>query len=1276
MSSFPLNCWLSRSRYGQNRKSRRGSRAIRLERLESRDAPAVFIPSDISGRVFVDCNDNGVFDAGEEPIPGVTITLTGTDFFNQPVTSITTTAADGTYSFTKLEPGKYNLAETQPAGFFDGKEQLGFVIGAPAANNGVAGDDTFSNIFLDGGDSHAVNYNFGELIPNSLSGVVYFDANDNGIQDAGETGIPGAKLTLGGLNDLNQIVNLTVTSGADGSYSFTGLRPGNYTINETTPPGFIDGKDKVGTTNGVPNGQLSPPDTIANISLDGCHSGVGYDFGEKKEAAKHTLGGFVYQDCDNDGVFDAGEEPIANVIVTLTGVDVNGAAVNLTATTDANGQYTFTNLNAGAYTLIEQQPAGFLDGKDAAGTPFGGIASAVIGQDVISAINIPTSDTSLHGVNYNFGEVGTSISGIIYEDNNDNGIRDVGEALITVPVTVTLTGTDDLGQAVSRTIVATTGQYLFDLLRPGTYAITESQPAGYNDGKDSVGQTNGALNGQLSPPDSIVNISLDGCHAGTGYNFGEKKIAALNTLSGFVYQDCNNNGVFDAGDEPIANVVVNLTGVDSTGAAVNLTATTAANGQYQFIDLKAGTYTLTEQQPAGFLDARESAGTPFGGVASTIIGQDVISSISIPTSTTPQNGVNYNFGEVGTSISGVIYEDTNDNGVRDAGEPLITVPVTVTLTGTDDIGSSVSRTIVTTTGQYQFALIRPGTYAISESQPAGFDDGKDAVGQTSGVTNGQLNPPDSIVNISLDGCHAGTGYNFGEKKQQPALNTISGFVFQDCDNNGVFDATDEPIANAVVHLTGIDVAGANVNLTATTNASGAYQFSNLKAGVYTLTEQQPAGFLDGKDSAGTPFGGVASLTIGQDVISAINIPSSTTPQNGVNYNFGEVGASIAGVIYEDENNNGVRDAGEELITETVTITLTGTDDIGNSVSRTVVTTTGQYLFDLLRPGTYTLSETQPAGFTDGIDTPGTPFGGTAQEPDQIINTSVDGCHAGTGYNFGEQCPPSSLSGFVYFDTGAGTIGSPGFNDGVRQDTEIQISGVTITLTGVDDLGNSVSLTTTTGLAPGKGNGYYEFTNLRSGTYVIRETQPSAGGQLLPDGRDTPGTPPGSNALVNDRISNIVLPCGFNGVNNNFGELGNESAPGSATISGMVYVDWNCNGIQDAIDTTGIAGVTITLINTDTGATVGTTTTDKSGRYSFTDLTTGNYTLIETQPANFHDSGEAAGTPFGGDTSVNDQIRNIQVPIIPDDTILNGINYNFGECNNPTKRNFFASFPSG
>ena len=52
------------------------------------------------------------------------------------------------------------------------------------------------------------------------------------------------------------------------------------------------------------------------------------------------------------------------------------------------------------------------------------------------------------------------------------------------------------------------------------------------------------------------------------------------------------------------------------------------------------------------------------------------------------------------------------------------------------------------------------------------------------------------------------------------------------------------------------------------------------------------------------------------------------------------------------------------------------------------TVTGYYRFDTLRPGTYTVSETQPSGYLDGRDTAGTPGGGTTTINDRIANITL------------------------------------------------------------------------------------------------------------------------------------------------------------------------------------------------------------------------------------------------------------------------------------------------
>jgi len=114
-------------------------------------------------------------------------------------------------------------------------------------------------------------------------------------------------------------------------------------------------------------------------------------------------------------------------------------------------------------------------------------------------------------------EMQTGLSGFVFNDANGDGLVDQDEYAVS-GATVTLTGINDRGQEINR--VETTdsdGAYYFDALRPGNYTITETQPAGYYDGIDSIGTAGGTLLAN----DTVAEIALGAYIEGENYNFAE-----------------------------------------------------------------------------------------------------------------------------------------------------------------------------------------------------------------------------------------------------------------------------------------------------------------------------------------------------------------------------------------------------------------------------------------------------------------------------------------------------------------------------------------------------------------------------------------------------------------------------------------------------------------------------------------------------------------------------------------------------------------------------------
>ena len=381
--------------------------------------------------------------------------------------------------------------------------------------------------------------------------------------------------------------------------------------------------------------------------------------------------------------------------------------------------------------------------------------------------------------------------------------------------------------------------------------------------------------------------------------------------------------------------------------------------------------------------------------------------------------------EAPVQIGNRVWNDTDGDGVQDAGEPGIG-EVTVRMYASD--GSTLLGTAVTnSSGEYYFssnnseAVAGTGD-AFGGGLPVGaavvlkLNEPADAA--TGGALNGlQLTTANATTaattdrddSIDSDATLAGfptisvpahaagqNDHTYDVGFRPPVLSaSLAGTVWIDQVLDGQHAAATELEVEGVTVIL-CDASGAEVRRMQTDSA-GNYLFDNLEPGSYCVRFLPPTGYaLTAANLGADSTDSDADRTSGQTGHYTVNPGDAIIDVDAGLFRP----AAVSGVVYVDSNLNQANNGGDLPISN-VTLTLTCTTVLGDAVTMTTTTdATGAYSFDGLMPGTCTVTQTQPTGYGDVATTVGSVGGNGATNVVQSITLNQG--DVSSSNNFGER----------------------------------------------------------------------------------------------------------------------------------------------------------------------------------------------------------------------------------------------------------------------------------
>ncbi|PJJ98945.1 hypothetical protein CO615_05960, partial [Lysobacteraceae bacterium NML75-0749] len=779
------------------------------------------------------------------------------------------------------------------------------------------------------------------------------------------------------------------------------------------------------------------------------------------KAGGASVAGRVYIDSNDDGN-DAGETGIASNTIVLHAcvAGANGTVdtpqsnmgttppscqgddqyITRTVDTGANGEYKFTGLLTGIYTLVQpNQPAGYQDGTTTTGLQGGTVTPKGTTPSKIAGFELASGSSPTVATGYNFGELLTlhSLSGKVYWKQTIAGVEQAGDYPIAnneVKLVGCAAGPDGVvntTEAASGALMCSgddvaheqpvqtngSGEYSFANIPRGRYHVNQTSDGAlkpYLNGVTTVGTgAGGTATDEATVPSQIRNVLFDSATsiAATGYNFGERaNIEAKNDNLGEVTAGVEStttksvvNDDNDSGRDQ-ANGVNAVAG----GSAPNVTVTPDTTNA-------AGV-----SVPAGFTLNTDGTIT----VASTVSAgtHKYPYTICLTPATTPatcHSAVATIVVKAMHSLSGRVYWDKDGSGDLDpANDEYIRSTVTLfrceagpdgtiesidarSCVATDVLRQAWSITVSPTDGLFQFTNLPTGIYRL-EQEPTWIEyeykNGVTTPGTVAGAVNGVAEstpgtePQKSVIKqIRLEGAtsQAGIDYLFGEVKivaddddytANPLLTT-----------GGNTPATDPVTKNDLANGSSVDLNSSTGNATIT--GIGVVGGNPATGGL----ELNPNGTI--KVHPNTPVG-----TYQYEYKLCLKAPYDkvcTTAKATVKVEAPAMNSSLSGKVYFDKNDDGQPQAGEPGIQdnklvlygcvagpngtlETKEINVPSSPDwcIGDDVLVELETMTGSdggYVFSSLENGLYTVVQPgQPAGYSNGKTSAGN-AGGVASE---------------------------------------------------------------------------------------------------------------------------------------------------------------------------------------------------------------------------------------------------------------------------------------------------------